>query len=92
MRLELTPIDSMSLPLQVVYDPFEQQNPYTLLLAAKSGGHAISTPAQLAEVLRNVGPRSADPQDAGLEQLVALAGLLGVLTIEWCWRRRIGLA
>jgi uncharacterized membrane protein len=106
MRLELTAyegstqLDSMSLPLQVVYDPFEQQNPFPnheLLgqLAAKSGGHAISTPAQLAEVLRNV-PVTTGPSEVrktpAWSNWWLLAGLLGVLTIEWCWRRRIGLA
>jgi uncharacterized membrane protein len=106
MRLELTAyegstqLDSMSLPLQVVYDPFEQQNPFPnheLLkqLAAKSGGHAISNPAQLAEVLRNV-PVMTGPAEVRTTPVWSnwwiLAGLLGVLTIEWCWRRRIGLA
>jgi hypothetical protein len=106
MRLELTAyegstqLDSMSLPLQVVYDPFEQQNPFPnhdLLkqLAAKSGGRAISTPAQLAEVLRNV-PVTTGPSEIRKTPVWSnwwlLGGLLGVLTIEWCWRRRIGLA
>ena len=106
MRLELTAyegstqLDSMSLPLQVVYDPFEQQNPFPnheLLrqLAAKSGGRAISTPAELAEVLRNV-PVTTGPSEIRKTPVWSnwwlLAGLLGVFTIEWCWRRRIGLA
>ncbi|MEX2137876.1 MAG: glutamine amidotransferase [Pirellulales bacterium] len=106
MRLELTAyegstqLDSMSLPLQVVYDPFEQQNPFPnheLLkqLATKSGGHAISTPTQLAEVLRNV-PVTTGPSEVrktpAWSNWWLLGGLLGVLSIEWCWRRRIGLA
>jgi uncharacterized membrane protein len=106
MRLELTAyegstqLDSMSIPLRVVYDPFEQQNPFPnheLLkqLAARSGGRAISTPAQLAELLQNV-PVTTGPSEIRKTPVWSnwwlLAGLLGVFTLEWCWRRRIGLA
>jgi hypothetical protein len=106
MRLELTAyegstqLDSMSLPLQVVYDPFVQQNPspnHALLrqLAAKTGGRTVSTPTQLVELIRNV-PVTTGPAEVrktpAWSNWWLLGGLLGVLTIEWCWRRRIGLA
>jgi hypothetical protein len=106
MRLELTAyedytqVDSTSLPLQVLYDPFEQQNPFPdheLLeeLARESGGQVIATPAQLAEVLVSV-PVTTGPPEVRKTPVWSnwwlLVGLLGVLTFEWCWRRRVGLA
>jgi hypothetical protein len=106
MRLELTAyedftqVDSTSLPLQVLYDPFEQQNPFPnhdlmKQLAAESGGQVISNEAELAKVLTTA-PVTTGPPEVRRTPVWSnwwlLGGLLGVLTLEWCWRRRVGLA
>jgi hypothetical protein len=106
MRIELTAyerdtqVDSTSLPLQVLHDPFEQQNPFPnheLLkqLATASGGTIISTPDQLTDVLRGVpvttGPSRASKSPAWSNWWL-LVGLIGILTAEWCVRRSVGLA
>jgi uncharacterized membrane protein len=97
---DLTQIDSTSLDIQVLHDPFEQQNPFPnheLLarLAASSGGKVLRSAADLAAVLAEV------PLDVGppivkrlplWSNVWVLGLLLGLLTVEWCWRRKLGLA
>lgn len=97
---DLTQIDSTSLDIQVLHDPFEQQNPFPnheLLtrLALASGGKVLHSADDLAELLRDV------PADVGppiirrvplWSNMWVLGLLLGLLTIEWCWRRSLGLA
>ena len=97
---DLTQVDSTSLDIQILHDPFEQQNPFPnheLLakVAAASGGKVLKTADDLAAVLRDV------PGDVGAPIIKRspmwsnwwLWGLvLGLLTVEWCWRRRLGLA
>jgi hypothetical protein len=106
MRLELTAyedytqVDSTSLPLQVLYDPFEQQNPFPnhdLLknLARHSGGRVLTAPTQLADVLKNAPVTTGSPEIHKTPVWTnwwLLIGLMGVLTLEWCWRRHVGLA
>ncbi len=106
MRIELTAwedqtqVDSTSLDIQVLHDPFEQQNPFPnhdLLkrVASASGGKLIQTPDELAHVLKDV-PVSVGPPIVKRSPLWSgwwMWGLIvGLLTIEWCWRRRLGLA
>lgn len=106
LRVELTAyedqtqVDSTSLDIQILHDPFEQQNPFPnheLLarLAAASGGKVIRTPAELADVLKNV-PLDVGPPIVRRSPLWStwwLWGLIvGLLTVEWCWRRSLGLA
>lgn len=96
---DLTQIDSTSLDIQVLHDPFEQQNPFPnheLLtrLAAGSGGKVLQSAEDLAALLRdapvNVGPPIV--RRIPLWSNVWVLGLLlGLLTIEWCWRRSLGL-
>jgi len=106
LRMELTAmedftqVDSTSLDLQVLHDPFEQQNPFPnhellAAIAKSSGGNVIQNAAQLAEVLRNV------PMQAGAPVVKRTplwstwwlwCWLLGLLTAEWIWRRVVGLA
>jgi hypothetical protein len=97
---DLTQIDSTSLDIQVLHDPFEQQNPFPnheLLarLAAGSGGEVLHSAEDLASLLRDV-PADVGPpiiRRSPLWSNVWVLGLLlGLLTIEWCWRRALGLA
>jgi hypothetical protein len=106
LRVELTAyedqtqIDSTSLDVQVLHDPFEQQNPFPnheLLarLAAGSGGKVLRSAEDLAALLSDapidVGPPIVRRQPLWSNVWV-LGLLLGLLTIEWCWRRGLGLA
>ncbi|HEV3006611.1 MAG TPA: hypothetical protein VGX78_19225, partial [Pirellulales bacterium] len=97
---DLTQIDSTSLDIQVLHDPFEQQNPFPnheLLarLAASSGGKVLRSAADLAAVLAEV-PLDVGPPIVKRLPLWSnawvLGLLLGLLTVEWCWRRKLGLA
>ena len=84
----------------MLHDPFEQQNPFpnhALLadLAKASGGKVLRSADDLAAVLRDV-PVDVGPPTIRRSPLWSngwvLALLLGLLTIEWCWRRNLGLA
>lgn len=106
LRVELTAmedytqVDSTSVDIQILHDPFEQQNPFpnhALLesIAQHSGGRVLRDATQLAEVLRNV------PIEAGASIVKKTplwstwwlwAWLLGLLTTEWIYRRMVGLA
>jgi hypothetical protein len=95
-----TQVDSSSLELQVLHDPFEQQNPFPnheLLtqLATGSGGKVLHTAEQLAAVLKDVPVNVGKPtirRSPLWSNVWILSLLLGLLTVEWCWRRRLGLA
>jgi uncharacterized membrane protein len=106
LRVELTAwedqtqVDSTSLEIQILHDPFEQQNPFPnheLLaqVAAASGGQVLKKPAELADVLNRV-PKNVGPPVIKRSPLWSgwwLWGLIvSLLTIEWCWRRSLGLA
>ncbi|HUY91548.1 MAG TPA: hypothetical protein VMV10_22600 [Pirellulales bacterium] len=106
LRVELTAyedytqIDSTSLDIQVLHDPFEQQNPFPnheLLarLATASGGQVLRSADELAALLRDapvdVGPPIVRRVPLWSNAWV-LGLLLGLLTVEWCWRRKLGLA
>lgn len=97
---DFTQIDSTSLDVQVLHDPFEQQNPFPnheLLarLAQASGGQVLRSAEDLAALLRDapvdIGPPIVRRVPLWSNAWV-LAALLGLLTVEWCWRRRLGLA
>jgi hypothetical protein len=106
LRVELTAyedrtqVDSTSLDIQILHDPFEQQNPFPnheLLarVATASGGKVIRTPADLAALLRAV-PADVGPPIVRRTPLWStwwLWGLIvGLLSVEWIWRRNLGLA
>ena len=95
-----TQVDSTSLSLQILSDPFEQQNPlpnHELLerVAAVSGGQVLEDPDRLAELLINrdktLGPPKRDVTPAWSNWWLWLC-LIGLITGEWIWRRATGLA
>jgi hypothetical protein len=106
LRLELTAyedqtqVDSSSLEIQVLHDPFEQQNPFPnhellVQLATGSGGKVLHTAEQLAAVLKDVPVNVGQPvirRSPLWSNVWILSLLLGLLTAEWCWRRTLGLA
>lgn len=95
-----TQVDSTSLAIQILSDPFEQQNPlpnHELLerLAAVSGGKVLREPSELAALLKNReetrGPPHRDISPAWSKWWLWLC-LVGFLSTEWIWRRVTGLA
>ncbi|MEZ6129493.1 MAG: glutamine amidotransferase [Planctomycetaceae bacterium] len=95
-----TQVDSTSLAVQILSDPFEQQNPlpnHELLhrVAAVSGGSVLESPEQLTDLLKNRtvtrGPPHRDLTPAWSRWWLWLC-VLGCLTTEWIWRRVTGLA
>jgi hypothetical protein len=106
LRIELTAyegntqVDSTALEVQILDDPSEQQNPlpdHDLLrrIAAKSGGKVLQGPKDLASMIDAL-PRVFGPPEIKKAPLWSrwwlLALLLGLLTVEWVYRRRLGLA
>ncbi len=106
IRIELTAyenntqVDSTALDIQVLDDPSEQQNPlpdHDLLarMARDSGGAVLRTPADLAAALGKL-PLAAGPPEVrsmpAWSRWWLLALLIALLTAEWAWRRRLGLA
>jgi uncharacterized membrane protein len=106
LRIELTAydnttqVDSTSLEVQIIDDPSEQQNPlpdHDLLrrIAKSSGGSVLTGANDLAAMIDNL-PRIVGPSEIkktpawSVWWLVSL--LIVLLTIEWFWRRRVGLA
>ena len=97
---EFTQVDSTSLDIQILHDPFEQQNPFPnhellALIAKHSGGRVINDATQLAEVLRDVPMKVGSPivKKTPLWSTWWLwTWLLGLLSVEWIWRRFVGLA
>jgi uncharacterized membrane protein len=106
LRIELTAyegntqVDSTALEVQVLDDPSEQQNPlpdHDLLrrIAAKSGGKVLHGPKDLATMVEAL-PRVVGPPEIKKAPIWShwwlLTLLLGLLTIDWVYRRRLGLA
>ncbi|TWU11052.1 hypothetical protein [Allorhodopirellula heiligendammensis] len=94
-----TQVDSTSLAIQILSDPFELQNPlpnHELMarLASLSGGDVLNQPRQLAQLLKDrkvtSGPPHRDLTPAWSRWWLWLT-LLGLLTAEWVWRKAIGL-
>jgi hypothetical protein len=97
---DLTQVDSTSLDIQILHDPFEQQNPFPnhdLLktVATASGGKVLGSAEDLAAILRDV-PENAGPSTIQRSPIWSnwwlIGTLLGLLTVDWCWRRKLGLA
>lgn len=97
---DLTQVDSTSLDVQILHDPFEQQNPFPdhkLLerVAAQTGGKVLKKAEDLAALLRDV-PVDVGPPVIKRSPLWSnwwmFALIVGLLTGEWCYRRTVGLA
>jgi hypothetical protein len=106
LRIELTAyegstqVDSTALDVQVLDDPTEQQNPlpdHELLrkIAGWSGGKVLSGPSDLSATLGKipiaVGPPEIRRTPAWSRWWLLLV-LIALLTVEWVWRRWLGLA
>jgi uncharacterized membrane protein len=106
LRIELTAyegstqVDSTALDVQILEDPSEQQNPlpdHDLLrrIAAASGGKVLSGPSDLAATLARipvaVGPPEIRRMPAWSRWWLLLL-LIALLSVEWVWRRWLGLA
>jgi hypothetical protein len=106
LRIELSAyehevlIDSTSMDIQILDDPFEHRNPLpdlTLLknVAALSGGEVLRDARSLSEMMRQL-PMEIGPEKVHTSPLWSRWWLLGLLltllTAEWGWRRNLGLA
>ena len=106
LRIELTAmedqtqVDSTSVPVSVLHDPFEQQNPspdHELLetLAEKSGGQVLRNDDDLAAMMKDL-PVVRGPSEMRRTPIWSngwiLIGVLGLISTEWCYRRWVGLA
>jgi uncharacterized membrane protein len=97
---DLTQVDSTSLNIQVLDDPFELQNPFPnheLLsrIAAVSGGKVLTDADALARELSGLPVKVGAPEVRKTplwSQWPLLALLVGLLATEWIWRRSVGLA
>lgn len=95
-----TQVDSMSMEVHILSDPFEQQNPlpnHDLLhrVANLSGGKILSTPADLSELLRmrpTIELQATQSQEPAWSRwwLWCLLGIL--ISSEWIVRRLSGFA
>ncbi len=106
LRIELTAyenntqVDSTALDIQVLDDPAEQQNPmpdHGLLrrLADRSGGTVLKSANDLSTIIERL-PRVAAPPE--IKKVPAwsrwwlLSLFIALLSVEWIWRRKVGLA
>lgn len=106
LRIELTAmedqtqVDSTSLEVHILHDPFEHQNPFPnheLLkeVARVSGGRVLESSDDLAAALTNIDVKQG-PSVVRKSPLWSnwwmWSLIVGLLTFEWLWRRSIGLA
>lgn len=95
-----TQVDSTSLGIHILSDPFEQQNPlpnHELLsrIASVSGGKVLQSPTELAELLRSRPKTESAPQreltPAWSRTWLWLCFIV-LLAAEWIWRKVIGMS
>jgi uncharacterized membrane protein len=95
-----TQIDSSSLDVQILSDPFEQQNPlpnreFLSNLALSTGGREFNDADSLGDALRDLaiaqGPQTVRHTPLWSREWL-LGGLLALLALEWFCRRWLGLA
>ena len=96
---ETTQVDSTSIDLRIVHDPYEQQNPFPdheLLnqLALSSGGKVFRDAESLRAMLEELPvppPTFQVRKSPWWSQPWILGLIIGLMTTEWFWRRRLGL-
>lgn len=95
-----TQVDSTSLDVQVLSDPFEQQNPlpnheFLTRLAAMSGGRVLRSPGEITRIVENL-PVTIGPPVIRKEPLwnrwTWWTVVVVLLSAEWLYRRKLGLA
>ena len=97
---DYTQVDSSSLDIQILHDPFEQQNPFPdheLLtdVAVAAGGKVVNTPEELASLVSDLPMQVAASEfrrQPAWSHWWLMMTLLGLLTAEWFIRRSKGLA
>ena len=95
-----TQVDSMSLEIYILSDPFEQQNPlpnHDLMerIATVSGGQVLKSPQELADLLRMRAEVKSKPEQTELpawSQWWLWCMLCSFVSAEWILRRINGLA
>lgn len=106
LRIELTAmedqtqVDSTSLEIHVLHDPFEYQNPFPdhgLLkeVARLSGGQVLENSDDLAAMITNIEVKHGPPvvrKSPLWSNWWMWSVIVGLLTVEWLWRRSLGLA
>jgi uncharacterized membrane protein len=106
LRIELTAyedntqVDSTSIEIQVLDDPSEQQNPFPdhdLLrrLAHESGGNVLKSANDLTAMIETLPRLTGSPEIKSTPAWSVwwlLSLLVVLLTVEWIWRRRVGMA
>jgi hypothetical protein len=106
LRIELSAyedsalVDSASIDVQILDDPFERRNPLPnpgLLsrIASLSGGQVLADAPSLAAAIKNLTGKTGPPVISSVplwSRWWLLVPLLVLLTIEWVWRRSLGLA
>ncbi len=97
---DFTQVDSSSLDIQILHDPFEQQNPFPdheLLtdVATAAGGKVLQSSKQLASLISDLPTIQANSEfrrQPAWSRWWLMITLLGLLTVEWFFRRSVGLA
>jgi uncharacterized membrane protein len=106
LRIELTAmedqtqVDSTSLEVHILHDPFEHQNPFPnheLLkeVARVSGGRVLESSDDLAVAITNIDVKQGAPvvrKSPLWSNWWIWSLIVGLLTVEWLWRRSVGLA
>ena len=95
-----TMIDSTSVDVQILHDPFEQQNPFPdhklmNALSEQTGGSVLNKSADLAKLISGLPVKTGAPKITtrpAWNRMWLLVSLLILLTIEWLMRRHYGLA
>ncbi len=95
-----TQVDSTSIDIRVMNDPFELRNPlpnHELLarLAKIANGKVVNDPAMITSLIRNRSTTAVPPTaelSTAWDRWWWYGSIVGLLGIEWIWRRRAGMA
>ncbi|XZE19586.1 hypothetical protein SH449x_004911 [Pirellulaceae bacterium SH449] len=95
-----TQVDSTSLNIQILRDPFEQQNPlpnheHLARIATLSGGRVLANPTELEQLLRSRPTTRGAPKrevSPAWSHWLLWSCLVCLLGTEWAWRKISGMA